>query len=237
MIAADSTQSTDRKFRFKLGIDGVEFQDHSTDDPVPTGRQILATAGVNPKEDWSLFAILASGDFEDIRLDETFDLRANGAERFIAFQTDRDFKFTLRGNQMEWGKPAISGRELGKLANLKEGESVFLEVPGGEDRMVEENDIIPLNKPGIEHFIVAPKPKPGFEIIVNGRARVVDDENVTYEEVTQIAFPGQGGPQIDFAVSYRKAASEPHAGEMDKGESVKVKKKGTIFNVTLTDKS
>lgn len=237
MIASEPNQAADRQFRFKLGIGGVDFQNFSTDDPVPTGRQILAAAGINPKEDWSLFAILPSGDFEDIRLDETFDLRAKGAEEFIAFQTDRDFKFTLRGNQMEWGKPAISGRELGKLANLKDGEAVFLEVPGGEDRVVEENHIIALNKPGIERFIVASKPKPGFEIIVNGRPRIVDDEKVTYEEVTQIAFPGQAGPQIDFAVTYRKAASEPHAGEMDKGESVKVKKKGTIFNVTLTNKS
>lgn len=237
MDSENHTQKNERQYLVKIGIGGLDFKNASIDDPVPTGRQILASAGVNPKEEWSLFAILPSGDFEDVRLDETFDLREPGVEAFIAFQTDRDFKFTLRGNQMEWGKPAISGRELGKLANLKEGEAVFLEVPGGEDRVVEETDVIPLTKPGIEHFIVAPKPKAGFEIIVNGRPRIVDDENVSYEDVTQIAFPGQGGPQIDFAVSYRKAASEPHAGEMEKGESVKVKKKGTIFNVTLTDKS
>ena len=207
------------------------------DDPVPTGRQILACAGLNPEEGWSLFAILPSGDFEDVRLDETFDLRGNGAEEFIAFQTDRDFKFTLKGNQLEWGKPAISGRELGKLAELKEGEAVFLEVPGGEDRLVSENDLIPLTKPGIEHFIVAPKPKVGYEIIVNGRPRLVNDECVTYAQITEIAFPGQGGPLICFAVTYRKADSTPHSGELSEGQSVKVKRKGTIFNVTLTDKS
>lgn len=237
MIASEPNQSTDRQFRFKLGIGGVEFRDYSTDDPVPTGRQILATAGVNPKENWSLFAILPSGDFEDVRLDETFDLRSKGAEEFIAFQTDRDFKFTLRGNQMEWGKPTISGRELAKLANLKENEAVFLEVQGGEDRLIEGKDLVPLTEPGIEHFIVARKPNPGFEIIVNGRPRVVDDENVSYTQITEIAFPGQGGPQICFAVTYRKAASTPHAGELSEGQSVKVKKQGTIFNVTLTDKS
>lgn len=237
MTTTNPNECTDRQFRLKLGIGGVEFQDHLTNDPVPTGRQILEIAGVNPKEDWSLFAILPSGDFEDVRLDETFDLRAKGAEAFIAFQTDRDFKFTLRGSQIEWGKPTISGKELGKLANLMDGEAVFLEVPGGEDRLLEEKDLILLTNPGVEHFIVAAKPKPGFEIIVNGRLRVVDEENVSYAQITEIAFPGQGGPMICFAVTFRKAASAPHAGELSDGQSVKVKKEGTIFNVTLTDKS
>lgn len=237
MNSENHTQTSDRQYRFKIGVGGLDFQVRSTDDPVPTGRQILEISGVNPKEDWSLFAILPSGDFEDVRLDEIFDLRAKGAEELIAFQTDRDFKFTLRGSQLEWGKPTISGRELGKLANLMDGEAVFLEVPGGEDRMLEEKDLIPLTNPGVEHFIVAAKPKPGFEIIVNGRLRVVDEENVSYAQITEIAFPGQGGPMICFAVTFRKAASTPHAGELSDGQSVKVKKQGTIFNVTLTDKS
>lgn len=40
-----------------------------------------------------LFAPLDSGDFEDIRLDETMDLRGESAERFVAFKSDRAFKF------------------------------------------------------------------------------------------------------------------------------------------------
>ncbi len=36
-----------------------------------------------------------TGDFEDVRLDEPFDLRGVGAERFVAFPTDRDFKFEV----------------------------------------------------------------------------------------------------------------------------------------------
>ncbi|OJV02582.1 MAG: hypothetical protein BGO12_09550 [Verrucomicrobia bacterium 61-8] len=237
MNTTNSNQTTERQYQLKIGIGGIEFQPCAIDDPVPTGRQILACAGVNSKEGWSVFAILPSGDFEDVRLDETFDLRGKGTEQFVAFQTDRDFKLTLKGNQLEWGKPVITGRELGKLANLKEDEAVFLEVPGGEDRLVEENDVISLTEPGIERFIVAAKPKPGYEIFVNGRPRIVEDEVVTYEQVTELAFPGQGGPQIDFAVSYRKAASAPHSGELVKSQSVTVKNKGTIFNVTLTDKS
>ncbi|WP_244646454.1 multiubiquitin domain-containing protein, partial [Bradyrhizobium campsiandrae] len=45
-----------------------------------------------PRDGYSLIAILPSGDFEDVRLNEPFDLRERGAERFIAFQTDRGFQ-------------------------------------------------------------------------------------------------------------------------------------------------
>jgi hypothetical protein len=54
---------------------------------MPLGRQILAAAGVDVRCEHSLFAILPSGDFEDIRLDEPFDLRGRGVEQFVAFRT------------------------------------------------------------------------------------------------------------------------------------------------------
>ena len=81
-------------------------------DPVPTGRQILQAAGSRPADEYSVYAILTSGEFEDLRLDETYDLRGRGAERFVIFQTDRAFKFTIDDRQLEWGKPSISGRVL-----------------------------------------------------------------------------------------------------------------------------
>ena len=38
-------------------------------------------------------------------------------------------------------------------------------------------------------------------------------------------------------MTYRHAASMPHAGELGAGGSVEVKKKGTVFNVTRTVQS
>ena len=75
-------------------------------------------AGLDPLDEFSLFAILPSGDFEDVRLDETFDLRGKGAERFVAFRSDRDFRLTLNDHELRWGKPAISGAALYTLANV-----------------------------------------------------------------------------------------------------------------------
>jgi hypothetical protein len=124
-------------------------------DPVPTARQILQTAAVRPVEDYSVYAILPSGDFEDLRLDETYDLRGRGAERFVIFQTDRAFKFTIDDRQLEWGKPNISGRVLKSLADVPtDTYDLYLEVRGGgQDVLIRDADLIDLSKPGIERFI------------------------------------------------------------------------------------
>ena len=84
-----------RGYRFLLAQGDLNFQSRVVSDPVPLGRQLLEAAALDPRDGYSLIAILPSGDFEDVRLNEPFDLRERGAERFIAFQTDRDFKLTL----------------------------------------------------------------------------------------------------------------------------------------------
>lgn len=226
-----------RGYRIRFAQDGLNFRNLDVTDPVPLGRQILTTAGRDPQDGYSLFAILPSGDFEDVRLDEPFDLRERGAERFVAFQTDRDFKLTLNDHQLEWGKPAIGGAALYTLANIGDDEVVLLEVRGGEDRLIEPADLIDLTAPGIERFITAPRPSKTFEIIVNSRPREVDEKQVTFEQVVQLAFPGPHETNVVFSMTYRHAASTPHAGELGAGGSVEVKKKGTVFNVTRTVQS
>lgn len=226
-----------RGYRFLLAEGDLNFQHRQVSDPVPLGRQLLEAAALDSRRGYSLLAILPSGDFEDVRLDEPFDLRERGAERFIAFQTDRDFKLTVNDDDLRWGKPVISGAVLYGLAKPADNEAVFLEVQGGEDRLIEHNELIDLTGAGIERFITAPKPPTTFEIIVNSRPRTVDARTVTFEQVVQLAFPGQHEPNVVFSMTYRHAASAPHAGELGAGGSVDVKKKGTVFNVTRTVQS
>ncbi len=223
-----------RGYRFLLAQGDLNFQSRVVSDPVPLGRQLLEAAALDPRDGYSLIAILPSGDFEDVRLNEPFDLRERGAERFIAFQTDRDFKLTLNDHELLWGKPVISGTVLYGLAKPGEGEAVFLEVPGGEDRLIEHGELIDLVQPGIERFITA---RLTFEIIVNSRPRTVNARTVTFEQIVQLAFPGQHEPNVVFSMTYRHAASTPPAGELGVGGSVDVKKKGTVFNVTRTVQS
>lgn len=223
-----------RGYRFLLAQGDLNFQSRVVSDPVPLGRQLLEAAALDPRDGYSLVAILPSGDFEDVRLNEPFDLRERGAERFIAFRTDRDFKLTLNDHELLWGKPVISGTVLYGLAKPGEGEAVFLKVGGGEDRLIEPGELIDLTQPGIERFITAPKT---FEIIVNSRPRTVNAPTVTFEQIVQLGFPGQHQPNVVFSMTYRHAASRPHAGELGAGGSVEVNKKGTVFNVTRTVQS
>lgn len=226
-----------RAYRIRFALGDLNFRTLDLPDPVPLGRQILTTAGLNAHGDFSLFGILASGDFEDVRLDEPFDLRERGAERFVAFETDRDFEITLNDSQLAWGKPAIGGAALYGLAKPGEHEAVFLEVRGGEDRLIERDDVIDLTAPGIERFITAPKPAQGFEIRVNTRPHEIAERHVTFEQIVQLAFPGTHAPNVVFSMTFRHAASTPHAGELGAGGAVDVKKKGTVFNVTRTVQS
>ena len=236
-ICEDRPLRRARNYRIQFALNDLNFRKLSVTDPVPLGRQILTAAGCDSNEDFSLFAILASGNFEDVRLDEPFDLRARGAERFVAFQTDRDYKLTLDNRQIEWGKPAIGGSSLYKLAKVSDDQAIFLQKRGGTDVLVEPDDLIDLNEPGIERFITAPRPNAVCVIIVNSRPRQVDDSNVTFEELVKLAFPGAHDTNVIFSITYRHAASKPHAGELAAGGSVKIKKKGTVFNVTRTVQS
>ncbi|MBX7123262.1 MAG: multiubiquitin domain-containing protein [Opitutaceae bacterium] len=142
-----------RAYRIEVADDTLSFRTVEVADPIPLGRQILEAAGARPVEEFSVFAILASGDFEDVRLNEPFDLRGHGAERFVVFRTDREFKFTIDNCQLEWGKAVISGAVLRRLADVKPGYALYLEVRGGQDREIGPNDLIDLSTPGIERFI------------------------------------------------------------------------------------
>jgi hypothetical protein len=79
------------------------------------------------------------------------------------------------------------------------------------------------------------EPQHTTEIIVNGRPRSVAGSSLTFEQVIEIAFPGGGGPNIVFTVTYRKGDPKKE-GSLVPGQSVPIVN-GMIFDVTRTDKS
>lgn len=80
-------------------------------------------------------------------------------------------------------------------------------------------------------------PDKKIPIVVNGREKRVDDENVAFSQVVSLAFPDPPtGEFICFTVTYRGAGGRKPEGSLVDGQSVKVKE-GTIFNVVVTDKS
>lgn len=76
----------------------------------------------------------------------------------------------------------------------------------------------------------------GFRIIVNAQPHIVEDETVTFDEVTKLAYPTPPFADTLYTVTFRNA-KKPKEGSLGEGQSVEVKKDGTIFNVKATDKS
>ncbi|SMD25563.1 multiubiquitin domain-containing protein [Lentzea albidocapillata] len=84
---------------------------------------------------------------------------------------------------------------------------------------------------------VAEKDTKHYEVVVNGRTKIVTTDELTFEEVVGLAYdPVPSGPNWVFTVTYRRGHGNKPEGTLAPGESVKVKK-GMIFNVTATDKS
>lgn len=124
------------------------------------------------------------------------------------------------------------------LAEAPPEEAIFLEVRGGEDILIEPDDRINLDNPGIERFITALRPQKGYVIVVNAVEEIVPDKHVTFEQVVKLSHPNAPAEtNVKFSMTYRNAASHPRAGELAEGGSVEVKKQGTIFNVTRTVQS
>ncbi|PNS09830.1 multiubiquitin domain-containing protein [Solilutibacter silvestris] len=225
------------RYRIQFAQDGLDFRAVDVESAIPLGQQILAAAGLSIAGEFSLFAILSTGDFEDVLLNEPFDLRGAGAEKFVAFQSDRDYRLMVNQAQMSWGKPAISGRTLYQLSEAKENEVVLLEVPGGDDRLIEDSDLIDLTAAGVERFFTAHKPQHAIQIVVNGREVEVPQSHQTFEDLVAIAYPGEPPmPNVTYSMTYRKVASVPHSGELAAGGFIEVKN-GSIVNVGRTVQS
>ena len=77
----------------------------------------------------------------------------------------------------------------------------------------------------------------GFSIVVNGREKTVEDEELTFDRVVALAFDDPpSGEFICFTITYRNAGGRKPEGTLIEGEAVKLRD-GTVINVTVTDKS
>lgn len=191
-------------YRIQYGSGGLRFQHLELDDPCPLGRQILAEAGVRDPHQHALLALLPNGDIEDVRLDEPFDLRSRGVERFIGFETDRLYRATLLDRALLWGKATISGEELQTLAGVGEDQALYVDVPGGTDRLIERGGSLDLGALGAERIVAGPRHAPGtFEISVvyNGLVRKVRVHSSDTAAATVVALrPLLGSPAGDLVL-------------------------------------
>lgn len=140
---------------YRVTIDQMPY---SVNDPVITGLQLLEVAKKRPADEYLIFYLLPGGQLEEIRLDETVDLRQSGIERFITWRSDRSFRFVIDGRRFEWGVPLITGLKLKQLAGVNpQSYGVWLEVRGGEDRPIENTETVDLQALGVERFFTGKK--------------------------------------------------------------------------------
>jgi hypothetical protein len=219
----------------QIGDENLHYQSVVIHEPIVTGYQLLDAAGKHPVRDYLLYRVLADGLLEEIRPDEQTDLRSPGVEKFLAFRSDRAFRFELNDRAIDWGAGRISGGTLKKLADVHVAtHDVFLIVEGREDRLIRNTEFFDLSAPGVECFVTRPI---DVAIVVNTRTRHVHQRQLDYWEVVKIAYPeAVPSPTIRYTVTY---SNGPHAnpeGNMQDGQVVLIKNR-MIFNVTPTDKS
>ena len=140
-------------YKVKVGDYDLKFTDAVIEDPTPTGRQIIEGAGFRKAEEHLVFQVLRNGELEELRLEETTDLRPGLVERFLVFPSAESFRFDIDGKRLEWGHKAISGRVLKKLAGVDPAKfAVWQVIPGKDDILVGDTDLICLADAGLEHF-------------------------------------------------------------------------------------
>ena len=76
-----------------------------------------------------------------------------------------------------------------------------------------------------------------IDIIVNGTPYPVPGDDVSFDQVVDIAYPDGGrGPLITYTVNFYNGAGRPPEDKLIEGQEAKIKD-GTVFNVTRTDRS
>ena len=86
-IAEGRTPRPQGPYLVAIGDEKLDFRGVQLDDPVPTGRQILIAADARPVDEHIVFQVLRDGDLEELRLEETTDLREGKVERFLVFKS------------------------------------------------------------------------------------------------------------------------------------------------------
>lgn len=222
-------------FGIQIGDQTMQFVPLVVDDPVVTGSQILSVAGARPTSDFLVFQVLRDGALDPVRPEETVDLRTAGAEKFLVFRSDRSFRFFLDERAFDWGAAHISGATIKRVAGVSpETTEVWLDAAGGNDRLIENKEMVDLAQPGTERFITRPI---HIKIKVNSRDRVVDHRVLTYWEVVKLAYPeAVPSDQIIYSIDYASGPHQNPNGSLVEGQFVVVKE-GMKFYVTPTDKS
>ena len=222
-------------WRIQIGDSQLQFRSVTVVDPILTGAQILAAAGVRDRSEHLVYQMLVSGLLEEINPEETTDIRAGRVARFVVFRSDRSFRLLVDDRPLDWGASHISGATLRTLAGREEpGLVVWQDLRGQADLLVLDEDLVDLGAPGVERFHLR---ECSFDIFVNGTPETVHTPRLSYWDVVKLGFPdAKPEDNLVYTIDYSAGPRQNPEGALGEGESVRVKE-GMKFYVTPSDKS
>tara|TARA_R110002167_G_scaffold281713_4_gene487021 strand:+ start:551 stop:1684 length:1134 start_codon:yes stop_codon:yes gene_type:complete len=130
----------------------LNYRQVRINDLTPTGSQLAIAAGFKSVDGISVLQVLETGDLEDVRPNETVDLR-KVAGRFVIVESDRAYRFTIDGQRFDWPCRIVSGGLLSKLGQVPANKTLYLELHDQPDRQLETHDLVDLNATGVESFV------------------------------------------------------------------------------------
>ena len=218
------------KTPLKFIIEGKEYE---TCEQYMTGAELKQLAGI-PLETELFLSISKPYNDELIENNMRVNLARPETEYFFV---KKKLHFTINGVPFVWYKQYIRGIQIRELGKISPNDELYLDIPDGwNDDFIEDDEVIDLARPGVEHFISKPKCTE-FKIIVNAREKEWKEPKITFEQVVILAFGAyDNNPNKGYTVTYSKGPKQNQEGTMVKGSTVYVKNK-MIFDVTATDKS
>jgi hypothetical protein len=145
------------RYRVLVGDGLLRYDPVIVEGALHTGRSLREQASLLPPDSHVIFAIRGNGLLEEVRLDESIDLR-DDVVKLLAFRNDRIFRFVVDGREFQWGGPFISGATLLQLANVDSAHGITLRHPDGP-RDLKPSDLVNLGEPGVETFVTVPAAK------------------------------------------------------------------------------
>jgi len=235
VVMAGRAVSHEGPWRIQVGDDALKFRSIVVTDPILTGSQILAAAGIRERVEHLVYQMLASGLLEEINPEETTDIRSNRVARFLVFKSDRSFRLLVDDRTLDWGAGRISGATLRALAGRDEPDLfIWQELRSQADLLVLDEDLVDLTLPGVERFYLR---EVTFNIFVNGSPETVPRPRLSYWDVVKLGFPDASpAEEIVYTIDYTAGPHQNPEGALSAGQSVRIKE-GMKFYVTPSDKS
>jgi hypothetical protein len=209
----------------------IEGKEYETRNQYITGTELKQLAGI-PLDTELFLSISKPYEDELIENDTRVNLARPETEYFFV---KRKLHFTINGSQFTWYKQFIRGIQVRELGNISREDELYLDLPDGwKDDFIQDDEVIDLARPGIEHFVSRPKTH-DIDIVVNAEKKKYSKPKISFEEVVIFAM-GNYDPNKGYTVKYSDGPHQNPKGLMSKGTDVFVKH-NMRFHVASTHQS